>query len=567
MNTFCVQTLGCKVNQYESDQVASLLRRRGLTEAPPADADLRVVNTCSVTVQAASKSRQTTRRLVRLPLLGQPTVGHPTPGQPTHNPAGPSIRLAATPTRAARPRVVVMGCWATSDPAAASAIAGVDAVLTHHGDVAGELDRLLTQWLQAGDHNAGGLSTTQSAGSATIDTPTEPIESPLPEPLKSDGWMKEAGTPAGTRTRSSKATSIEKVNANLAVRGVVSPARAAISRDVSGRVGTTTLPLLDERQPGRQRAFLKVQDGCDAHCTYCIIPRLRPALWSKPVDDAVEEARRLVAAGHVEIVLTGIFLSAYGQPTALHRRQVAGGARPLGELVTALCTRVPGLRRVRLSSLEPGDLTDDLLRVLREHEQVVPHFHLPLQSGSDQLLRQMNRQYTRDEFLRMIDRVRETFDRPAFTTDVIVGFPGETDEEFRRTVEVVEHARFIHVHAFSFSPRPGTAAARRARDFVRGPVVNERIETLRRAAEAHSFDYRRQFLGETVEVLVERDDTDEGVDRGAPRHGRCERYFDVHFDHPSARPGDFLRLRIDRVTPRRTYGTVVGDAAPERVPA
>ena len=128
--------------------------------------------------------------------------------------------------------------------------------------------------------------------------------------------------------------------------------------------------------------------------------------------------------------------------------------------------------------LEPGDLTDELLDVLTRHRQVVPHFHLPLQSGSDTLLRWMNRQYRRDDFLRMLDRVRAAFDRPALTTDVIVGFPGETDQEFERTMEVVDYAGFIHVHAFSFSPRPGTVAARWTNDFVRGPVVNDRIERL-----------------------------------------------------------------------------------------
>jgi threonylcarbamoyladenosine tRNA methylthiotransferase MtaB len=231
----------------------------------------------------------------------------------------------------------------------------------------------------------------------------------------------------------------------------------------------TSLPQLDARQTGHQRAFLKVQDGCDAHCTYCIIPNLRPRLWSRPVDDAVDEARRLVDAGHVELVLTGIFLGAYAQPTALHRRQTPDARRGLGRLIEALCTRVPGLRRLRLSSMEPGDITDDLLAVLRSHEQVVPHFHLPLQSGSDAILRRMNRQYGRDDFLRMVRRLTDAFDRPAITTDIIVGFPGETDDEFAATLDVVDRVRFIHTHAFSYSPRPGTAAARWARDFAAGP--------------------------------------------------------------------------------------------------
>src|SRR5207249_10307649 len=175
-----------------------------------------------------------------------------------------------------------------------------------------------------------------------------------------------------------------------------------------------SLPLLGEQsQASHQRAFLKIQDGCDAHCTYCIIPQLRPSLWSKPIDDIIEEAQRQVDAGHREIVLTGIFLGAYGHATALRRRQLPDNACGLTPLIDALCTRVNGLARLRLSSLEPCDLTSELITVLRSHQQVVPHFHLPLQSGSNELLRRMNRQYTRDQFLRMIDQVQGAFDRPA----------------------------------------------------------------------------------------------------------------------------------------------------------
>jgi threonylcarbamoyladenosine tRNA methylthiotransferase MtaB len=298
-----------------------------------------------------------------------------------------------------------------------------------------------------------------------------------------------------------------------------------------------------------------VQDGCDAHCTYCIIPSLRPTLWSKPIDEVVDEAQRLVDAGHVEIVLTGIFLGAYGYESALRRRR-AGNQHPMRDLVEALCSRVRGLRRLRFSSLEPGDLDDELVSVMRSHPQVVPHFHLPLQSGSNRLLHRMNRQYTRDDFLQMIERVNAAFDRPAITTDVIVGFPGETDEEFERTLEVVHDARFIHIHAFSFSPRPGTAAARWASDFVRGPIVNERIHVLEARAAAHSFEFRKQFIAETVEVLVERPDPSTDV-----RHGRCGRYFDVHFTDATATAGQLVRVRIERVSPTRTFGTVEGAPA------
>jgi threonylcarbamoyladenosine tRNA methylthiotransferase MtaB len=309
-----------------------------------------------------------------------------------------------------------------------------------------------------------------------------------------------------------------------------------------------------------------VQDGCDAHCTYCIIPALRPTLWSKPIDDAVAEARHLVAAGHAEIVLTGIFLGAYGQPTALRRRQddsrrlaQFSGACPLADLVDALCTRVPNLHRLRLSSIEPGDLTPDLLARLRAHPQVVAHFHLPLQCGSDRLLRRMNRQYARDEFLRMVNQLTHAFDRPAITTDVIVGFPGESDAEFARTLDVVDRVRFIHTHAFPYSPRPNTAAARWTRQRVPGDVVNDRMSQLRDRTVTHSLEFRRQFVGDTVEVLVERPSSDERElhPLAGHQHGRCGRYFAVHFESDALPPGTAARVRVDRVTPTRTFGTLM----------
>ncbi|HXE53146.1 MAG TPA: radical SAM protein, partial [Tepidisphaeraceae bacterium] len=253
---------------------------------------------------------------------------------------------------------------------------------------------------------------------------------------------------------------------------------------------------------------------------------------------------------------------AYGQPTALRRRQSERAAPPLGELVEALCKKVSGLKRLRLSSLEPGDLNDDLLRVLASHEQVVPHFHLPLQTGSDAILRRMNRQYTRDAFLDMLDRVERAFDRPALTTDIIVGFPGEDDREFQRTLEVVDRARFIHIHAFPYSPRPGTAAARWTDRFIHGPVVNDRIEELNRRSLAHSLAFRSQFMGDPVNVIAE---SSRPGQVGDLRQGRCERYFMVWFEAPLVRPGDCVRVRIEQVTPTRTVGKLL--PADQEVPA
>jgi threonylcarbamoyladenosine tRNA methylthiotransferase MtaB len=521
MTTFSITTLGCKTNQYESQQIAQLLRARGLVQVEPGGppADLRVINTCAVTVQASSKSRQSVRRATELAVPGQ-SVSAGTGGCRQH-------------------RVIVTGCWSTSDKANVSRMPGVDAALGHDDDAAAAIDHLLSQWF-------AGVGSEQHVSPRTQQSIT-PIDTACargPEAAVEDQWKDSGRIPALSPMANSQPHGGVEVKAKME----------------HGGGGMRSLPLLSGRQEGMQRALLKVQDGCDAHCTYCIIPQLRRRLWSKPVTEVVEEARSLVAAGHGEIVLTGIFLGAYGQSTALHRRQSSEAAQSLGRLVEAICDGVAGLRRLRLSSLEPADLTEELLATLRRWRQVVPHLHLPLQSGSDRLLRRMNRQYTRDQYLRMVERVREAFDRPAITTDIIVGFPGETDEEFERTLDVVDRAGFIHVHAFHYSPRPGTAAARWTDERVRGEVVNDRIAVLRRRARARSHEFRQGFVGQVVELLVERCSDGEGGDEspcGDLRHGRCERYFSVSFEGPASLVGRAVRVRVDEVTETRTRGTLI----------
>lgn len=306
---------------------------------------------------------------------------------------------------------------------------------------------------------------------------------------------------------------------------------------------------------GHQRAFLKVQDGCDAHCTYCIIPRLRPTLRSKPIEVAVREAAELVANGHKEIIVTGIFLGAYGQETALRKRFSRTGST-LAALVSAL-SRIDGLERLRLSSLEPGDVDDALLEVLAGSPRCVPHLHLPLQSGSADVLRRMNRQYSRDDFAAMIERVRSALDRPAITTDVIVGFPGESDDDFAATVEVARHAGFCKIHAFPFSPRGGTAAARWQAQFVPPQTVRDRMRTLSCLESELSLRFRQQFVGSLERVIVESElPAGDGLDE-AMLCGRSDRYFQVYFDDEPSRccqVGDMVDVRIDRVTAARTHG-------------
>ncbi len=274
------------------------------------------------------------------------------------------------------------------------------------------------------------------------------------------------------------------------------------------------------------RAEVRIQDGCDAHCTFCIIPRTRPVLRSKSISTVLDEVEALVALGHREVVLAGIFLGAYGHETALRRRQAHPTAEPLAELVDAVAT-VPGLARLRLSSLEPGDVTDALLETMAARaDTVVPHLHLPLQSGSDAILRRMNRQYSVADFLDMIDRVEDALSRdglpPAITTDVICGFPGETDADFEQTVAVAKRVGFLHMHVFPYSARAGTAAARWREAAVSGDIASDRVRRLIDLEQNNGLAdaFRRRLLGRAVRLLIEQPDP------SRPSHwlGRCDHY-------------------------------------------
>ena len=313
-----------------------------------------------------------------------------------------------------------------------------------------------------------------------------------------------------------------------------------------------------ERFDGHQRAFLKVQDGCDAHCTYCIIPNLRKNLAWKPIRVAVEEARTLVRSGHKEIIVTGIFLGAYGRDTAIRRRQTETDMR-LADLVAALAD-VEGLERLRLSSLEPGDVDRTLLDVMAESDNCVPHLHLPLQSGSGEILRRMNRQYTIEAFLEMIERVKSALDRPAITTDIIVGFPGESDADFEASLEVARFAEFAKIHAFPFSPREGTAAAKWTSQQVHGSVVRDRKRVLAQVENECSHRFRQRALGSIERVLTEGHlaEPDGEMTGHKTAFGRSDRYFQVHFESPDpVARGELAFVQIDRVTPRQTYGSCV----------
>ena len=274
--------------------------------------------------------------------------------------------------------------------------------------------------------------------------------------------------------------------------------------------GVTARPRGISRFDGHQRAFVKVQDGCLLNCSFCIIPHVRPVVRSRPVAEIVDEVSRLVAAGYQEVVLTGIHLGHYGIDLSRGKPRVQWTR--LWHLLEAL-GEMPGDFRVRLSSLEAAEARDDLIRTLALQARVCPHLHLCLQSGSDRILVAMKRRYRSAGFVERCRRIREALDRPAFSTDVIVGFPGETDEDFEATCRVVREVGFCRVHVFSYSPRQGTAAARLA-DNVPPAVKAERRERLLQLEREMADRYYSSLVDMRLDVLVE------GADRERPGNVR-----------------------------------------------
>ncbi|MBO5302718.1 MAG: tRNA (N(6)-L-threonylcarbamoyladenosine(37)-C(2))-methylthiotransferase MtaB [Lachnospiraceae bacterium] len=239
------------------------------------------------------------------------------------------------------------------------------------------------------------------------------------------------------------------------------------------------------------RAFIKVQDGCNQFCTYCIIPYARGRVRSRELSDVLEEITTLSANGYKEVVLTGIHLSSYGVDTGdslLHLIQETA--------------KIEGIKRIRLGSLEPRIVTEEFVSAIADIDKICPHFHLSLQSGCDATLERMNRRYTTEEYAKGCEILRKYFTHPAITTDVIVGFPGETEEEFALTKEYLERIHFYEMHVFKYSKREGTKAA------VMPNQVSEQVKTKRSAAllaleKEMSNEYREYYMGKEVEVLME----------------------------------------------------------------
>jgi threonylcarbamoyladenosine tRNA methylthiotransferase MtaB len=367
-------TLGCKVNQYETELVREGLLRARFRDAKEGEpADLCVVNTCTVTAEGDSKSRQAIRRLAR------------------DNPDA---------------RIVVMGCYATRAPEELATLPNVAEVVTDKREIP----------------------------------------------------------------------------------------------DLLGRFGVLDIPTGISQFGNRHRAYVKVQDGCLLRCSYCIIPSVRPHVSSRPIEHVLDEVRRLVDNGYREIVLTGIHLGHYGVEG--NRHQPKQDWLRLSTLVRAIA-ELPGDFRIRLSSIEATEVTRELIAVMAEHpRRIAPHLHICLQSGSDAVLRQMCRRWSSRMFIDRCRLVRESLDHPAITTDIIVGFPGETDADFDSTCRVSRECGFSKIHIFPFSPRKGTPAARM--DGMLSPQAKtDRCRRLGELERELRGTYYRSLIGRQLTVLIE----------------------------------------------------------------
>ena len=273
---------------------------------------------------------------------------------------------------------------------------------------------------------------------------------------------------------------------------------------------------------GKSRAFLQVQQGCDHRCTFCIIPYARGPSRSVPIGLIADQARRLVGAGYREVVLTGIDLTSYGADLP--------GTPSLGQMVRRLLAAVPELERLRLSSLDPAEIDEELWRLLAQEKRLMPHLHLSLQAGDDLILKRMKRRHSRADAVAVARNARALRPDVALGCDLIAGFPTETEGMFRRTLDLVDECGLAFVHVFPYSPRPGTPAARMPQ--LPDPLVKERAARLRAAGEGALAAHLSSRIGDETDVLIERQG-----------RGRAEFYAAVDFAEP-ATVGSVRRMRL-----------------------
>lgn len=420
MKKVAFHTLGCKVNQYETQAMGELFEKEGYTIVPDSDvADVYVINTCTVTNVGDKKSRQFIRRAKR------------------NNPEA---------------IIAVVGCYAQTAPKEVLSIEGVNIVI-------------------------------------------------------------------GTNERNKIVD---------AVRNCVPEEKISLVDDIMKVKEFEEMSIADVKD--KTRAFLKIQEGCNQYCSYCIIPYARGPIRSRGKLEIVEEIKGLVEKGFKEVVLTGIHVASYGKDL--------DEKTPLIDILKDV-NKIEGLKRIRLSSLEPTLFTHEFLSELSKLEKICEHFHLSLQSGSSTVLKRMNRKYTADEYMEIVGRIRNVYPKVALTTDIIVGFPGETDEEFDTTYNFVKEIGFSEIHVFKYSPRTGTPAAKYT-DQVDGLKKHYRSEKLIELGEQLKLNYRNMFIGSDKEVLFET------ISKEDPSYieGYTDNYLKVLASSNDVKEGELVDIRL-----------------------
>lgn len=278
---------------------------------------------------------------------------------------------------------------------------------------------------------------------------------------------------------------------------------------------------------------MKIQDGCNQFCSYCIIPYTRGRVRSRKLADVVAEAKRLAENGYQEVVLTGIHLDSYG--VDLEKETLLSVIQEIG--------KIEGIQRIRLGSLEPRIMTEEFVKGLSEEPKLCPHFHLSLQSGCDATLKRMNRKYNTEEFRQCCKRLRQYFDEPALTTDVIVGFPGETEEEFAETLTFLKEIRFYETHVFKYSRRKGTKADRMP-DQIPEQVKTARSDVLLELSEQNSTIYRKRLVGKNQEILVEEEHRMSGQTFMV---GHTKEYVKIVVPEGSVSAGEIVTVHVEKL--------------------
>jgi len=443
VDSFYVENFGCRATQADGAAIERQFRERGLSRAEaPAQAEIVVLNTCTVTAAADHDARAAIRRIHR------------------QNPDC---------------QIVVTGCYAQRAPHEIAAIPGVSQVI--------------------GNSHKHRLA--EIAVSSEITRPSTIAGSPDIEDVALS-WEGHVFSRAATEEKTPALAA--EVRHFIPLTTLTPENRSPIFvSDIFAHTELLAAPVFDASNE-RTRPNLKVQDGCDNRCSFCVIPYVRGLSRSLPLPQIIQEVNNLVSAGYREVVISGINLGRWGRDLA----QEVWGGRPrpprFEDLIRAILDQTK-LEKLRISSVEPMDWSDELIRLQAKSPRIAKHAHVPMQSGSDAVLRRMHRKYRPWHYREKIEKIRAAMPTAAIGADVMVGFPGETDAEFNETVRMIQSLPFTYLHVFSYSPRPGTPAAA-MRNQIAVQTARERNRMLRDIATEKKLAFMQSFIGKTVDAIT-----------------------------------------------------------------